>query len=344
MKNLIQALSLALLIAGAIGGLFYYQYYSQFKKDNVKKEGYILIPRKANFQQVIDSISPKLKDPEAFRKVALDQGMDRYLSPGRYEIERGKGNLELVRMIKNGEQSAHTFRIGDFADIYQMIGKVAHKTEADSLTFVRDLDAIARAKGFQNAEDLKKYFFADTYEFYWTVSPREFFSRFQNRYLKFWTSDRINKEKALNLNRDEVYALASIVYKESGGRKDEQKTIAGLYLNRVRKGMKLQSDPTVIYAVNKDNNFSKIIKRVYYRDLNHPSPYNTYASAGIPPGPICIVDEASVDAVLNAERNDYIYMVADPNKFGYHRFTDTYAEHERNAQEYRRWLDSKKIK
>ncbi len=332
------------LLVLAIGGYFGYNWYKKYKSGNVAKEGYILIPTGSNFAQVMDSISPYLKNKEDFKAVALDKSMDKYISPGRYRIKSGTDNTDLVNMIKAGNQTENTFRIGDFNDVYQMVGRVSKKTEADSLSYVNEFNKIAREKGFNDAEDLKKYFFSDTYQFFWTVKPKEFFNKFEKDYNEFWNADRVAKEKALNLTRNEIYALASIVFKESGGKTDEQKTIAGLYLNRVRKGMKLQSDPTVIYAVNKDTNFTQDIRRVLYKHLSHPSPYNTYANAGIPPGPICVVDKNSVDAVLNAERNNYIFMCADPARFGYHKFTDNAAEHERNARAYQEWLNSKNIK
>ncbi|MDO5616575.1 MAG: endolytic transglycosylase MltG, partial [Cruoricaptor ignavus] len=227
---------------------------------------------------------------------------------------------------------------------YQMLGRVARKTEADSLAFANDLNKIAQQKGYNNAEDLKKYFFIDTYNFFWTVKPTEFFETFEKQYNEFWNTERTAKEQQSGLTRNQIYALASIVYKESGGKPDEQKTIAGLYLNRVKKGMKLQSDPTVIYAINKETNFTTPIRRVLYRHLTHPSPYNTYANAGIPPGPICIVDKNSVDAVLNPENHNYIFMAADPDKFGFHRFTASDVEHAKNAKDYQQWLNSKNIK
>ena len=136
-----------------------------------------------------------------------------------------------------------------------------------------------------------------------------------------------------------------MVYKETGGKPDEMETVAGLYLNRYRKGMKLQSDPTVIYAVSKANNFQgEPLRRVFFKHLREPSPYNTYFSAGIPPGPICVVDKNSVDAVLNAQKSDYIYMCADPKRFGFHKFTASAEEHAVNAKEYQQWLNSKNIK
>lgn len=333
-----------LLVVIAIAGYFGSRYYTKNRSNNVAKDGYLLIPSNAKFEQILDSIKPYLKDPESFKAVALDKNMNQYFKGGRYAIKDGADNRELVNMIKAGNQTPDQFRIGDFYDVYQMVGRVSRKTEADSAAFAKSLDQIAIKEGYQNAEDLKKYFFIDTYQFFWTVTPEEFFKKFQDQYTEFWNAERVAKEKQSGLTRNQIYALASIVYKESGGKTDEQKTIAGLYLNRYHKGMKLQSDPTVIYAVNKANNFQSKIRRVLYKDLRTPSPYNTYSNAGIPPGPICIVDKNSVDAVLNAESNKYIFMCADPKRPGLHKFTDNDAEHARNAKEYQGWLNSKNIK
>lgn len=327
-----------------VGAFFGFRYYKQNFADNVAKEGYVLIPHKASFGQILDSIGPYLKDKGEFIIVAKSKNLGQFYNAGRYKIKSGTGNSDLVNMIKAGNQTENTFRIGDFDNVYQMVGKVTKKTEIDSLKFVDGLSKIAQTKNLKSAEDLKSYFFIDTYNFFWTVTPADFFKKFEKDYNEFWTAERINKEKKSGLSRDQIYALASIVFKESGGKKDEMKTIAGLYLNRYRKGMKLQSDPTVIYAVNKASNYSRKIKRVYYKDLKEDSPYNTYANAGIPPGPICMVDKNSVDAVLNSENNDYIFMCADPARFGYHKFTDNAAQHAINAKAYQDWLNSKQIK
>ena len=328
----------------AVGSFFGYQYYQKYYGNNVEKEGYVLIPHSANFNSILDSISPYLNNKEQFAEVAKSKSMDKYFSAGRYRIKSGTNNTDLVNMIKAGNQTENTFRIGDFFTVYQMVGRVALKTELDSLRFATDLNKIATDKGLNNAEDLKKYFFIDSYNFFWTVTPKEFFKKFEDDYNGFWTAERKAKEQSLGLNRDQIYALASLVYKETGGKPDEMKTVAGLYLNRHRKGMKLQSDPTVIYAVSKANNFQgDPIRRVLFKHLREASPYNTYFSAGIPPGPICMVDKNSVDAVLNAESNEFIYMCADPKRFGLHKFTANAAEHNENAKEYQAWLNSKNI-
>ncbi|MDH6253278.1 UPF0755 protein [Chryseobacterium sp. H1D6B] len=341
MKKIILIIVLLIVVTA---GFFGFKFYTKYYGNNVEKDGYVLIPHTAGFKQILDSIAPYLKNKEAFEAVAKDKGLDSHFKAGRYHIQSGTGNTSLVNMIKAGNQTENTFRIGDFGDVYQMVGKVSKKTELDSLKFVNDFNTIAAEKGYKNAEDLKKYFFIDSYNFFWTVTPKEFFNKFESQYNDFWSSERKTKEQQSGLSRDQIYALASIVYKESGGKKDEMRTIAGLYLNRYRKGMKLQSDPTVIYAINKHTNFKEQIKRVLYKHLTTPSPYNTYANAGIPPGPICIVDKNSVDAVLNAENNDFIFMCADPARFGYHKFTASAEEHAINAKAYQDWLNSKNIK
>lgn len=345
MKKSLGIVSVIVFLLFAVGSFFGYQYYKKYFGNNVAKEGYVLIPHGADFNSILDSISPYLKNKENFTEVAKSKNLNQFFNAGRYRIKSGTSNSDLVNMIKAGNQTENTFRIGDFFTVYQMVGRVAKKTELDSLRFATDLNKIAVEKGYNSAEDLKKYFFIDTYNFFWTVTPDDFFKKFENEYDSFWTAERKAQEKNLALSREQIYALASLVYKETGGKKDEMKRVAGLYLNRHRKGMKLQSDPTVIYAVSKANNFQgEPLKRVFYKHLREPSPYNTYFSAGIPPGPICMVDKNSVDAVLDAEKNDFIFMAADPDKLGYHRFTASDIEHAKNAKDYQAWLNSKNIK
>jgi UPF0755 protein len=339
-----KAILIVILLVVAAGGFFGFRFYKKYYGNNIEKDGYILIPHHADFKQILDSASKYVGNKESFEAVAREKGLADNFKPGRYHFQKGLGNTRLVNMIKAGNQADNSFRIGDFGDVYQMIGRVTKKTELDSLQFVNGFNAIAAEKGYNNAEDLKKYFFIDTYNFFWTVTPQEFFKKFDTQYQEFWNSERKTKEQQSGLTRDQIYALASIVYKESGGKKDEMRTIAGLYLNRYRKGMKLQSDPTVIYAINKQTNFKDQIKRVFYKHLSTPSPYNTYANKGIPPGPICVVDKNAVDAVLNAEKNDYIFMCADPARFGYHKFTASAEQHAINAKAYQDWLNSKNIK
>jgi UPF0755 protein len=162
-------------------------------------------------------------------------------------------------------------------------------------------------------------------------------------YKRFWNEDRLAKAKAQNMTPNEVVALASIVHKETA-KVDERPRVAGVYANRLKAGMLLQADPTVIYAIKKETgNYDTIIKRVLYRDLEMDSPYNTYKYAGVPPGPITMPDISAVDAVLNPEKHNYYYFVANVEDFGYHMFAENIAQHNRNKEQYIRWLNEQKI-
>jgi UPF0755 protein len=162
-------------------------------------------------------------------------------------------------------------------------------------------------------------------------------------YNRFWTEARIDKAKSLNLSPKQVMILASIVQKETA-KSDERPRVAGVYLNRLKIRMPLQADPTVIYAIKKStNDFNQVIKRVLYKDLELDSPYNTYKYAGLPPGLIAMPDISAIDAVLNPEKHDYFYFVADVNNFGYHKFAKTLSQHNVNRQEYVRWINQQGV-
>ena len=160
---------------------------------------------------------------------------------------------------------------------------------------------------------------------------------------KFWNDDRIKKTKNINLTKTQVISLAAIVQKETA-KIEERAKVAGVYIHRIKVGMLLQADPTVIYSKKLlDNNFDQQIKRVLYKDLKLDSPYNTYKYAGIPPGPIIMPDISSIDAVLNYEHHNYYYFVADITNFGYHNFAKNLAQHNRNKKEYVRWISKQKV-
>ena len=164
-----------------------------------------------------------------------------------------------------------------------------------------------------------------------------------NEYNRFWNDERRTKAKALGLTPNEVVSLASIVHKETA-KVDERSRVAGVYLNRIKKNIKLQADPTVIYALKKHtSNFDTVIKRVLYKDLELDSPYNTYKYAGIPPGPITMPDISAIEAVLTPEKHDYYYFVADVENFGYHKFAKNLAQHNRNKAQYIRWINNQNI-
>ncbi|HWL00047.1 MAG TPA: endolytic transglycosylase MltG, partial [Parapedobacter sp.] len=191
--------------------------------------------------------------------------------------------------------------------------------------------------GFDSANFLSM-FVPNTYELYWNTTTEQFADRMHNEYEKFWNDERRQKAETINLNPQEVAVLASIV-KGEALHTDEMPAIAGLYLNRLRKGMLLQADPTVIFA---NNDFT--IRRVLYRHLRTDSPYNTYLYRGLPPGPIMMPSIAAIDAVLNYQQHDYIYMCAKDDFSGYHNFAVTQAEHNINARKFQQALNERNIK
>jgi len=178
----------------------------------------------------------------------------------------------------------------------------------------------------------------DTYEVYWNISLNKFFEKLTAAYRKFWNTERVKQCREAGLTKTEVITLASIIEKETD-RDDDLPLIAGVYLNRISKGMKLQADPTVLFALNDNTS-----RRVNGRMLEYDSPYNTYKYTGLPPGPICIPSVASLEAVLNFSRHNYLYFCARPDESGYSNFSETYKEHQVNAKKYQDYLDRKKIK
>ena len=196
---------------------------------------------------------------------------------------------------------------------------------------------------FDDATALGMYI-PNKYEFFWNTSAEEFRSRMKKEYDRFWTDTRLQRAEEIGLTPAQVITMASIVQKETA-KVDERPRVAGVYMNRYKNGWKLDADPTVIYAIKeKTQNFDTITKRVLYKDLELDSPYNTYKYATIPPGPISMPDISSIEAVLNYEDHDYFYFVANVENFGYHKFAKTLAQHNRNKQEYIRWINKKGIK
>ncbi len=184
----------------------------------------------------------------------------------------------------------------------------------------------------------------NSYEFFWNTKAEKFRDKMAKEYRNFWTPERQAKAKAQNLTPIQVSILASIVHKETV-KKDERPTVAGVYLNRLKSGTKLEADPTVIYAVKKNSgDFNQVIKRVLYKDLETNSPYNTYKFNGLPPGPIAMPDITALDAVLNPKKHNYIYFCASVTNFGYHEFAETPAGHEVNRQKYIEWVSKQGIK
>ncbi|WP_202701031.1 endolytic transglycosylase MltG [Flavobacterium sp. UGB4466] len=306
------------------------------------KELYVYVPTGANYTDVKKILEPYIKNFEDFEMVADKRSYPENVKSGRFLLKKDMNNMDLVRAMRSNVPVKLAFnnqeRLENFA------GRVGSEIEADSLSLIKafkDPEFLA-ANGF-NEDNVFAMFIPNTYEIYWNTSAEKFRDKMIKEYHNFWTAERIEKAKKQGLTPVQVTILASIVHKESV-KKDERPRIAGVYLNRLRLEMPLQADPTVIYALKlRDNNFDQVIKRVFYNDLIMKSPYNTYVNIGLPPGPIAMPDITALDAVLNPEKNDYIYFCASVERFGYHEFAATLAEHNVNAKKYSDWIASQGV-
>lgn len=260
------------------------------------------------------------------------------LKPGRYRIKKGMNNNAIINMFRSGSQDPITVRTDDVETIYELAGKLGRQMKQDSLSFINAFTdkATLDSLGF-NEYTLPAMFMPNTYEFFWTMTPEDYMKRMKKIYDQYWTDDRKKQSEKIGLSPVEVGTLASIVKAETA-RNDEAPRIAGLYLNRLRSGIALQSDPTAVFGKTKHTS------RVYLSDLENDSPYNTYQRRGLPPGPINFPETVYLDAVLAPERHDYIYMCAQPGATGYHNFARTLDQHNVYRRQYTDWLEKKGIR
>ncbi|WP_035334032.1 endolytic transglycosylase MltG [Dokdonia sp. PRO95] len=339
-------LLLIVAIGIVIGGVFAYTVYTSIFSDNTafnNDRAHLYIATGSAFNDVVADLSPLLKDEDSFITVAEKKGYNDNVRPGHYIIKKGMSNNEIINTIRI-KNTPVKVAFNNQERLQDMAGRVATQIEADSTSLITAmLDTnFLREHDFNNDTALTMYI-PNSYEFFWNTSAEDFRARMLSEYKKFWNATRLAKAEALNLTPQEVYSIAAIVQKETA-KTDERPRVAGVYLNRLKKGIKLDADPTVIYAVKKEkNDWDMVIKRVLYKDLEVDSPYNTYRNRGIPPGPIFMPDVTAIQAVLNPEKHDYYYFVADVKNFGYHKFAKTLSQHNANSAAYRRWINNKGI-
>ena len=336
--KIILLILLVILIGGGIYGLKLYKLY--FSPNITGNEKYLFVRTGYSMDDLMKELSYKdiLIDKESFAQAAEKMGLARSLKPGRYGMRKGMNNRSVINMLKAGNQEPVKLKFQNIRKKENFAAYLANNLEPDSAQFIGILDSVALLEkyGF-NRDNSYAMFIPNTYEMYWNISASEFFDRMRKEYDKFWNADRKQKAAALNLSPVEVSVLASIVDAEALYDK-EMPIIAGLYLNRLNKGILLQADPTVIFA---NNDFT--VKRVTNSLLRVDSKYNTYKYAGLPPGPIMMPSINAIDAVLNRDDNNYIYMCAKEDFSGYHNFAVTVQEHERNARKYREALNKRNI-
>jgi UPF0755 protein len=304
------------------------------------QKDYLHIYSNRSFDENMEALEQtgKLNNTKAFVRLAELTGYATLIKPGRYEVEKGLSNIKLLRMMVAGKQAPIDLVFKYAQRKSDLVTFLCTRLEADSTTLLQLLNDSVNCDtlGF-TTDNVIAMFIPNTYNFYWNTSAQKLFKRFNTEYLKFWNEERKAKLNNLNLTPQQVSTLAAIVMKETY-RKDEMPVVAGVYLNRLKKGMPLQADPTIIYALN-DNT----IKRVGGEMLAVESPYNTYKYSGLPPGPICTPNTYAIDAVLNAQQHNYIYFCAKEDFSGYHNFAASFAQHQINARKYQRELSKRGI-
>lgn len=326
--------------------LYSYSYYNTMHRDNTNFDEdsiFLYINSSDSIVNILDTINKKIKFPKTFLKAAKRMDYIENIKSGRFRVYKGSGNKEIINSLKFNNTSL-TVTFNNQERIQDLAGRISKQISADSLSLLNAFleKNFLMENGFNNFNLISMYI-PNSYEFFWNVEPKIFRDKMLEEYNNFWNEDRIEKAKSIGLSKTEVIALASIVQKESV-KLDERPVISRVYLNRLKKKMKLQADPTVIYSIKSYyNNFDTIIRRVLYRDLKLNSLYNTYKIKGLPPGPISMPDISSIDAVLNSGNHNYIFFVADPYNPGYHLFASKLSQHNKNKRVYTRWLNSKKI-
>ena len=325
-----------------ISGIFGYRYYQKIFGSAITKEHILFVRSTDSLLDVQKEIATISKDSDAFLWVAAKKN---FLKPkaGRYFIAEGMSNNDLVNMLRIGRQTPLKLSFNNQDTLEKFAGRVSTQIAADSVSLLTAF----KNENFLTVNNLTtksvlQIFIPNTYEFYWTVSPKEFRRKMLISYKRFWNESRLQKAKKLNLTNEEVITLASIVQKETA-QASERPIVAGLYLNRLKNGWPLQADPTIIYCIKEKKGQDYGVKRVLNVDLEIKSPYNTYKNQGLPPTLISMPDISAIDGVLNAQEHNYFYMCADVRKLGYHTFARSLAQHNRNAAKYHQWMNKQKV-
>ncbi len=341
-KILVAVAILGLVIAGVIAYMIYQTMFvsnTAFNND----VAHVYIPTNATYQDVRAELEPLLKDINKFDALAKRKKYNTNIKAGKYAIKKGMNNNDIVNSIRSNNIPVK-LSFNNQESLERLAGRISTQIEADSvaLFMVMSSPEFLKSNGFTPQTALGMYI-PNSYQVFWNTSAEQYRERMLKEYHNFWNDERMAKAKEINLTPDQVMTMASIVQKETA-KVDERKRVAGVYMNRLKIGMPLQADPTVIYAMKlTSGNFDQIIKRVLYKDLVIDSPYNTYKYAGLPPGLITMPDISSIDAVLNYEHHDYFYFVANVENFGYHKFAKTLSQHNANRQEYVRWINQQGI-
>lgn len=338
-KVLIVVFLVVLAVCAAAGVWLYYA----VMMPNVKNDngGWLYVRTGSTYDMLLAEMkqTDMLKDPFTFDFIAGMMKLKERIKPGRYQIKEGMNNKELITLLRSGRQTPLRFTFNNVRTVYELAGIMGETFEADSLSVLKEMFNPSLLDSLKSDSlTIATFFIPDTYEMYWNTSPSGILKRMVREHNAFWNQERKKKAEALNLSPTEVSILASIVEQETR-MNDEKPLIAGVYLNRLKKGWKLEADPTLVYA---SGDFG--IRRVLNIHKEIDSPFNTYKNAGLPPGPICIPSIASIDGVLNRSEHEYLFFCAREDMSGYHAFAKTYEQHLLNARRFQKALNRRGIK
>ena len=322
---------------------FSFYFYQVFFSANVlvdQEETEIYIPSGSTFKDLLKILDEEriIKDPVSFAFVSKLMKFQESVRPGHYIIESNLTNVQFVRKLRGGMQKPVLVVLNNVRTPGDLAGKASENLELDSSSLISEYQEPETSQKFGfNQDNFLAMFIPNTYEMYWNISQEHFFNKMNDEYKKFWTEDRLEKAKSIDLTPVEVSIMASIVQAETN-LEDEKPIIAGVYMNRLKENMKLQADPTVVYAIG---DFS--IQRVLTVHKETDSPYNTYKYSGLPPGPINLPEIQTLDAVLNYQDHNFLYFCAKEDFSGRHNFAATLREHNNNARRYRNALNQRRI-
>lgn len=339
-------LSLGILSFLFILSLLVFNYYKTYYSENTnfdEESVFLYVKSGSGLTNFKKQITPLLKDSVTFFNAAYKTKYFLNIKAGRYEIKKGFSNKEIINTLKFQNKPVKV-TFNNLERIENLASRISDFIEADSLSLMNSFnDVNFLNENNLNSESVFSIFLPNTYEFYWNTSADQFRDKMYNQFKSYWTEAKKEKARSLNLSPIEVSVLASIVQRETP-KVDERPTISGVYFNRLKKNMKLQADPTVVYTIKEKKGFDTKIRRVLYKDLKIKSPYNTYIHRGLPPGPIYMPDFSSIESVLNLENHKYLFFVADVKRPGYHMFASTNREHNKNKRQYTNWLRKNKIR
>ncbi len=338
-RKIIYILLAIVLISGLVG----YNFYQKIASEAVIKDTDLYIKSNTSFDDLTLQLTPLLNNINDFKWVAKLKKFSK-VKGGRYVLKKGTNTNTLINLLRSGNQTPVKVTFNNQDTLEKLAGRIAQQLETDSLALLSIMKEPSFLKQHQFTEkSVLGMYIPNQYQFYWNDSPEKFRNKMLDYYNKFWTNDRQQKAKNLNLTPQQVITLASIVQKETA-KTSERPIVAGLYLNRYKNNWPLQADPTIIYSIKEQKGQDIIIKRVLNKDLEIDSPYNTYKYSGLPPSLIAMPDISSIDAVLNPAKHNYFYMCANIDKIGYHEFATTLTQHNRNAAKYQQWITKKGIK